>query len=289
MSEEKDPREMIEAAADSNGTTAKIEAEVSQQVEAAKEEMAAQVSVQVAEQVAAVQTEVGGQVIERVAEAQAQVTEQVEKKVKEVVADKVEKEVAAKVEAAATQLTEAAGANLQTQQVRHLFRLTAIQSYALIFITLCSLGLAVFFGYSLNEEKALRLQEARIAVAPEMVSSTETPLVISETYQQILKKQTDALENQPGGTKKTKEAIGNILLNSDKVSKIIQDNIESLRKNGWSNSVAVPQAFSAENVIAAIEEELPIEIKNATNIKEIIRAELDKISTYARTELSTKK
>lgn len=63
MSEEKDPREMIEAAADSNGTTAKIEAEVSQQVEAAKEEMAAQVSVQVAEQVAAVQTEVGGQVI----------------------------------------------------------------------------------------------------------------------------------------------------------------------------------------------------------------------------------
>lgn len=128
-----------------------------------------------------------------------------------------------------------------------------------------------------------------MSLAPEIVPPAEVPLVISETYQQILKKQTDALENQPEGNKKAKEAIGSILLNSEKVSKIIQDNIESLRKNGWSNAVAVPQAFSAENVIAAVEEELPTEAKNTANIKDIIRAELDKISSYARTELSTKK
>jgi|GEM_PF-6494418 len=106
------------------------------------------------------------------------------------------------------------------------------------------------------------------------------------TYQQIIGKQADTLEEKSISDNQIREAVKKVILRSDAISAVIQSNIESLKGEGLPDAKAVPKAFLNDNVAAAVTAELPEEIKRFPQALELAKLELEKISAYADQELN---
>jgi len=106
------------------------------------------------------------------------------------------------------------------------------------------------------------------------------------TYQQIIGKQADTLEEKSISDDQIREAVKKVILRSDAVSAVIQANIERLKGDGLPDAKAVPKAFLDENVAAAVIAELPEETKRFPQALELAKLELEKISAYADQELN---
>lgn len=96
-------------------------------------------------------------------------------------------------------------------------------------------------------------------------------------YDAILGKQMAGLKNRPA-----KEAILEVLRESNAVSSAIQRNIDVLKKRGKPERDAVVEGFLSDTVVSAVYNELPEQFRQAAGIKEMIRAELETISSYAK-------
>lgn len=115
----------------------------------------------------------------------------------------------------------------------------------------------------------------------DLLNLKKEPLGTDATYQQIIRKQSDALEENSISDAQMRGAVLTIINQSDKISALLQANLEALKRSGLSDIKAIPKAFLDENLIDPIMEELPEKMKEFPLVRDFIKEELQTISNRA--------
>lgn len=112
---------------------------------------------------------------------------------------------------------------------------------------------------------------------------SDTPEESPDDYNLIIQKQVNLLKARP-----VKLKLGKILAESETVAQTIQNNIDQLKRKGSTDAQAVIKSFLFENVVDAILGELPEDQKSTEGIRDMIKAELEKVSKYAEANFPEK-
>jgi len=268
----------------------------------AKGIIAAEVTSQIDAVVDTVKSDLLQETTIQIGEANQTMADQVEAKVVAEVAAQVEAkvttEVTAQVEAKMAEVTAQVGqAETEAKNNNHsnLIKLVKSQSRsfnAVMFLII--LGMTIYIVFDKIQEN----HPTVIPITPLETVMTDQPLlgpifgqedlVIPETYQAIVKKQLDILEQKPIGDTRIRSIIGETITNSEKVSTAIQANIDSLKRAGLLDGKAMAKAFISEEVVTAVLGELPEEIKTLPQAKEFVQKELARIASYVELKFKEK-